>query len=96
MCILSCLISFALCYFVKFIHVVAAYFLLLNSTPLYNIPQFIYFIVLFVCLFLVLAVLGLCYCSRAFSSCSERELLFIAMHRLLLLPYMGSKACKLQ
>lgn len=50
MCILLCLISFALCYFVKFIHVVAAYFSLLNSTPLYNIPQFIYFIVLF-CLF---------------------------------------------
>ena len=31
-----------------------------------------------------LAVLGLCCCARAFSGCSERELLFIAVHGLLI------------
>ena len=31
-----------------------------------------------------MAVLGLCCCVRAFSSCGERGLLFIAMHRLLI------------
>ena len=51
-CILLCLISFALHCFVKFIHVIAAYFSLLNSTPLYNIPQFIYFVVLCFCFWL--------------------------------------------
>ena len=49
--------------------------------------------VFFVCLFnvfiylfilnLFLAVLGLHCCTRAFSSCSERELLFVAVHGLL-------------
>ena len=38
--------------------------------------KFIYVIYLF------LAVLGLCCCPRAFSSCSERGLLFVAVHRL--------------
>ena len=52
MCILLCLISFALHCFVKFIHVIAAYFSVLNSTPLYNIPQFIYFVVLCFCFWL--------------------------------------------
>ena len=51
-CILLCLISFALHCFVKFIHVIAAYFSVLNSTPLYNIPQFIYFVVLCFCFWL--------------------------------------------
>ena len=32
--------------------------------------------------FFFLTVLGLCCCVRAFSSCDERELLFIAVHRL--------------
>ena len=41
--------------------------------------QFIY---LFIYLFL--AVLGLRCCARAFSSCGERGLLFIAVHRLLI------------
>ena len=34
--------------------------------------------------FLLLAVLGLCCCARAFSSCSERGLLFVAVRRLLI------------
>ena len=40
--------------------------------------KFIYFIYLF------LAALGLCCCTRAFSSCSERGLLFVAVHVLLI------------
>ena len=35
-------------------------------------------------LFIYLAALGLRYCVRAFSSCGERELLFVAVHRLLI------------
>ena len=44
---------------------------------LYAIP-FILFIYLF------LAVLGLCCCARAFSSCGEQGLLFVAVRRLLI------------
>ena len=40
--------------------------------------KFIYFIYLF------LAVLGLRCCVRAFSSCGERGLLFVAVHGLLI------------
>ena len=40
------------------------------------------FIYLFVCLFL--AALGLCCCMWTFSSCGERGLLFVAVHRLLI------------
>ena len=40
-----------------------------------------YFINLFI---LFLAVLGLCCCAQAFSSCSEWGLLFVAVHRLLI------------
>ena len=39
---------------------------------------FIYFIYLF------LAVLGLCCCAQAFSSCDDRGLLFIVVHGLLI------------
>ena len=35
-------------------------------------------------IYLFLAVLGLRCCTRAFSSCSERGLLFVAVHRLLI------------
>ena len=35
-------------------------------------------------LFLFLAALGLCCCARAFSSCGERGLLFVAVCRLLI------------
>ena len=34
--------------------------------------------------YLFLAVLGLCYCMWAFSSCREWGLLFVAVHRLLI------------
>ena len=36
----------------------------------------------FIYLFIYLAVLGFCCCVRAFSSCSERGLLFVAVRRL--------------
>ena len=36
------------------------------------------------CIYLFLAVLGLHCCARAFSSCSEHGLLFVAVHRLLI------------
>ena len=42
---------------------------------------FIYLFYLFIYLFL--AALSLCHCTRAFSSCIERGLLFIAVPRLL-------------
>ena len=42
------------------------------------------FIYLFVYLFLFLAVVGLCYCARAFSSCGEQGLLFIAVRGFLI------------
>ena len=35
-------------------------------------------------IYLFLAALGLCCCARAFSSCSERGLLFIAVRELLI------------
>ena len=35
-------------------------------------------------MYLFLAALGLCCCARAFSSCSEWGLLFIAVHGLLI------------
>ena len=41
-----------------------------------------YFIYLFIYLFM--AVLGLSFCARALSSCGERGLLFVAVHRLLI------------
>ena len=46
----------------------------------------IYFIYLSIYLFiyLFLAVLGLCCCARAFSSCDEQGLLFFAVHGLLI------------
>ena len=39
--------------------------------------------ILFFKFYLFLAVLGLCCCARAFSSCGERGLLFVVVHRLL-------------
>ena len=49
------------------------------------LKKFIYFIYLF------LAVLGLCCYARAFSSCGEWRLLFVAMQWLLLLRSMGCR-----
>ena len=40
---------------------------------------------LFVCfIYLFMAALGLCCCVRAFSSCGEQGLLFVAVHGLLI------------
>ena len=39
----------------------------------------LFFVCLFVCLFIYLAVLGLRFCARAFSSCSKRGPLFLAV-----------------
>ena len=38
-----------------------------------------YFFIFFNFIYLILAVLGLCFCARAFSSCGERGPLFIAV-----------------
>ena len=43
----------------------------------------ILFLFFFKFVYLFLAVLGLCCCLRAFSSCGERGLLFVAVHGLL-------------
>ena len=46
---------------------------------------FFFLINLFICFFKkFLAALGLRCCARAFSSCSEQGLLFVAVHRLLI------------
>ena len=37
------------------------------------------FLILFIYFYLFLAVLGLCCCAQAFSSCGERGLLFVAV-----------------
>ena len=51
----------------------------------FNLYLIVLFLVcLFVCFYLFLAVLGLRCCSRAFSSCRERGLLFIAVCGLLI------------
>ena len=42
------------------------------------------YIYLFILSILFLAALGLCCCTRAFSSCGERGLLFVVVHRLLI------------
>ena len=44
--------------------------------------QFFFFLTYSIYLFL--AVLGLCCCARAASSCGERGLLFVVVHRLLI------------
>ena len=46
-----------------------------------SIFSFFFLINLFIYLFLV--ALGLCCCARAFSSCGEQGLLFVAVRRLL-------------
>ena len=59
--------------------------------PEYELPKgknhvilFIYFFLIFKFIYLFLAVLGLCCCTRAFSSCGERGLLFVAVRGLLI------------
>ena len=50
----------------------------------FNIPYFSFFFLRVLFIFIYLAVLGLCCCIWAISSCSEQGLLFIAMCRLLI------------
>ena len=45
---------------------------------------FIYLFIYLLFIYLFLVVLGLCCCARAFSSCGERGLLFIAVRGLLI------------
>ena len=71
-------------------------FLFCKQVHLYHFLDSTYkqYHITFVCfyyIFLSLAALGLCCCAWAFSSCSERGLLFVAVHRLLLLWSMGSR-----
>ena len=55
-------------------------FLYYTSHTKDTIPIYIYFFInLFIYLYLFLAVLGLRFCARAFSSCGERGPLFIAV-----------------
>ena len=44
-----------------------------------DLPLCIFFFFLILCIYLFLAVLGLRFCARAFSSCGERGPLFIAV-----------------
>ena len=45
---------------------------------------FLFFFLINVFIYLFLAALGLCCCARAFSSCGEGGLLFVAVCRLLI------------
>ena len=45
---------------------------------------FLIFLKINLFVYLFLAALGLCCCARAFSSCGERGLLFVAVRRLLI------------
>ena len=53
------------------------YYFFLNRNPFFK--KFIYFIFIYLFIFLILAVLGLRFCARAFSSCGEWGPLFIAV-----------------
>ena len=52
--------------------------MLITITSHIGLLSFVYLFYLF------LAALGLCCCAWAFSSCGERGLLFVAVHRLLI------------
>ena len=43
-----------------------------------------FFFLIYLFIYLFLAALGLCYRARAFSSCAEQGLLFVAVRRLLI------------
>ena len=57
-------------------------FILLDSALVLSCYNLFLKLLLFI--YLCLAVLGLCCCARAFSSCGEQGLLFIAVHGLLI------------
>ena len=42
------------------------------------------YLFIYLLIYLFLAVLGLRFCARAFSSCGERGLLFVALHGILI------------
>ena len=44
----------------------------------------LYIYIYFIFIYLFLTALGLCCCARAFFSCSEQGLLFVAVHGLLI------------
>ena len=55
------------------------------GSELWQLSLFFFFLNKFIYLiYLFLAVLGLRFCTRAFSSCGERGLLFVAVRRLLI------------
>ena len=51
---------------------------------LFTVVLFYYFFKFIIIIFLLLAALGLCCCAQAYSSCSERGLLFVAVCGLLI------------
>ena len=66
----------------------------MDLNVLLHVMSSFFFLIYFIYLFL--AALGLCCCAQAFSSCGKRGLLFVAVHRLLivvasLLRSMGSR-----
>ena len=57
----------------------------LNHWTAREVPNPLYYFSLkFIFIYLLLAVFGLCCCARAFSSCGDRGLLFVAGHGLLI------------
>ena len=50
----------------------------------FNSGLFFFFLINLFYFYLFLAASGLCCCLRAFSSCNERGLPFVAVHRLLI------------
>ena len=71
--------QYILFYFILFYFILFIYFF--KALGEHNPKFFFYQMCMFdlFILFLFLAVLGLCFCARAFSSCGKRGLLFIAM-----------------
>ena len=57
---------------------------LLGGFCLFVVTNHVFFLFFNKFIYLFLAVLGLCCCARAFSSCGERGLLFVAVHGLLI------------
>ena len=55
-----------------------------DQTSLLGSYAFIFVFIFFNLIYLFLAALGLLCCTQAFSSCGERGLLFVAVHRLLI------------
>ena len=56
----------------------------LESRPCFFFFTQLNFLFLKIYFYLFLSALGLCCCAQAFSSCGERGLLFVAVHKLLI------------